>query len=310
MLTRNRKSLAVTNAKLQSEVLFFPRIKIPIPEHSAAYLPGGNMKLDWKGMGVTKVATPHEQMAVIKVKAEAARYLTEIQMFGAGQAPAGNKKECLVKDLVIGKYHNLVGEVVKMYWPDDASLDLYVTDYTENKDLYLYLDPNDDDGFNMPTQTRWPGPYGQVTIAIRLWEPHASWVRANIRVGEIVYLQNVHAKLSQENKLEGVIHQDHKYRDKICVHKCNRASQIAALNQRKAAHEQEYQMRQEARSAPQNLPKKPSAKASAKKKEKQRQRREQEKVEHKRAAAEEIAQADINPHGKSSVDQSHKISCL
>lgn len=305
---RSNKLLAQSSAALNSEIIFFPAASIPTTEQSLGYILGGVSRIPIGGsMSRTKDPSAQEQTAIINLKAAASSVAGNSKSAsGSGTsyfAPKRTKKEGLIQDMVIGKYYDLTGEVVKMFWVDSTTVDLYVSDYTENKDLYLYPDPEEESELGMSTQSSWKGPYGQVTIAIRLWEPHASAARSNIHEGDVVFLQNVHTKMSMTNKLEAAIHPDQRFPSKICVHKCTRQDQLAALNQRKSAYEQNRQKRRLALYAPENQPKKPSARAAAKKKEEKRERQRLQKELEQRALQkqveeEEIIRTDINPHSR------------
>ncbi|KAF2466077.1 uncharacterized protein BDR25DRAFT_238065 [Lindgomyces ingoldianus] len=201
-----------------------------------------------------------------------------------------------ISELEAGKFADMVGEVIKTYPANFDSLDIYVTDYTENQDLFYYQDPSEMD---LPPTKPWPGPYGQMTLQIRLFEPHASFARQNIREGDLVHIQNIHVKYSAANQLEGAVHQDRRFIDRINIRKISRQDQIQPIRKLKA----EYFRRRLSRSATitVNEPKKPSAKASAKKKEekkeRQRMQKEQEQKElEERAKTRAAARAGINPH--------------
>jgi protection-of-telomeres protein 1 len=328
--TRNSKPIARSVNKMASEVAFFPLKNIPAPAFAISYGQGGLSKLPWKGMICTKHPTPAEQMAIIHFKDAIDPFLLDIvpsadiskppplpTITGSSSKfantskpppPASRtfpktRKQADLKDMDFSRFYDLVGEVVKTYAADYSTFDLYVTDYTTNKNLFLYEDKSDIDDFSFGAQKNWPGPFGQMTMAIRLWDPHASWARENIREGDVVFLQNIHAKISQANKLEGAIHQDRSYPDRINVHKCNQEEQIAELKQRKEAYENEREKRMLAYESHQHL-KKPAAKASANKKEtkkeKQRLQKELEQQELKKQAEElSIAKGGINRHGES-----------
>ncbi|KAF2646122.1 hypothetical protein P280DRAFT_512323 [Massarina eburnea CBS 473.64] len=219
-------------------------------------------------------------------------------------AALGKKGAC-VKDLVVDKFCDLVAEVVKTFYTHDA-MDLYVTDYTENRGLFNYTDPDDPENLGYPSAKNWRGPYGQITIPIRLWDPHASRARQIVKEGDIVFLQNVRIKLDQDNKLEGRLHQDLRYPDKVCIMICRDPRQLAGLHENKKAWER-TQARKKT-DGPQNAPKKASAKASAKKKQdkkdRQRMKREQERDEAQEKLDQELenekkkkdTRLGLNPH--------------
>jgi protection-of-telomeres protein 1 len=217
----------------------------------------------------------------------------------SANAPAKKRsKLCEIKDMGFGEFHDLVGEVVKTYPASFNTLDLYVTDYTTNEDLFLYAEEDDED-LSFMFQKKWPGPKGQMTIAIRLYEPHASFVSNNVHDGDFVYIQNLKTKFSPMNKLEASCQQDQRYPNKIQVHLCTRESQMEPIKKRKEAYEQAR-----GKSGTSGLPaqpKKPSAKAAAKKKqekkERQRLQRELEEQELKEKL-EKIEAGQMNPRSE------------
>jgi protection-of-telomeres protein 1 len=127
---------------------------------------------------------------------------------------AFSKKLCLVQDMKDNLYCNMVAEVVKVF-DSHTGVDLYVTDYTKHRDLFLYTDPNDPDTMGYSSSSNWPGPSGQFTIMIHLWDNQADAAREKgIKVGDIVVLQNVHIEYNMD-RMEGGIHTDRDWRDKV-----------------------------------------------------------------------------------------------
>lgn len=221
----------------------------------------------------------------------------------ANPAPGKRKKLALLKDMGIG-FYDMVGQVVKTFAATYDSMDVYVTDYTTNKNLFMYEDPEADDDFNFGIQTKWPGPFGKMTIMVRLWEPHLSYARANVQEGDFVFLQNIKTKISLTGNLEGALHQDQKYPNKVQIRKCTNTSQLDPLLTRKKAYEDQREQRPVGGKTFLNQPKKPSAKAAAKRKEEKKQRRrlqkelEEQELE-KKAEEESVVRAGINPHSES-----------
>ena len=133
-----------------------------------------------------------------------------------------------------------------------GEIDIYITDYTENSLLYLYHSPEqlskedgrDGDVYNYTSnqpKKQWQGPFGQMTLPVRLWYPHSDWARGNIQEGDFVFLRNVHIKYSQNEKLEGALHQDLKFPDQVDVRKLAASDQrINKIKKRKADYERRY----------------------------------------------------------------------
>jgi len=305
----------ISGARLSfhTAILFFQPKNVPVPGLSTAYSEGGLLRLPFNGTPAAPGPTTDEQMAIIHLKENAAPFLPMVQQESTKKAlqPApNNDKRALIQDITFGKYYDIVGEVVKFFSPSPSIMDLYVTDYTTNPDLFLYEDPEEADAedFELTNARKWPGPFGQMTLAIRLWEPHSSYAHDNIREGDIVWLKNVHAKLSQANKLEGALHEDDKFREKILIRKVTYSKQIEEHRARKKAYEDAHELRRANRDLAPNAPKKPSAKASAKRKEMKKKMQqvqkeiEQEELE-KKAEADSVTRAGINPHSKKFLQQ-------
>lgn len=282
----------------------FKAKNVPMIEYSTPYSFGGNENLLSTLSYMADEANKAEQMAIIHLKAAALPFMAQIRNFATAKAPKPPSKDrkSLIQDLEFGKYYDILGEVVKFFSPDSMTMDLYITDYTTNKALFLYEDPEDSDSLIFATQRKWPGPFGQMTLQVRLWEPHNSFARENIREGDIVLLRNIHTKLSNANKLEGALHQDQRFPDKILITKVKYQDQMEELNRRKEAYENQRESDNIARMNA-NQAKKPSAKASAKKKEEKKEKERQKKEKERKALEEQaeedaVARAGVNPHSE------------
>ena len=137
-------------------------------------------------------------------------------------------KFSLIKDIACDTYHDLVGQVVKTY-PHNDRVELYLTDYTSNTLLFNYeWGQDDEDGSGREgdaysyvprasANKKWPGPFGKMTLTVTLWPPHAYFCRQNVKDNDYVHLRNVHIKFSRDCKLEGVLHSDQRYPERIDV---------------------------------------------------------------------------------------------
>jgi protection-of-telomeres protein 1 len=265
----------------RSGALVFPAAKIPVPQLSQAYQVG-TQNLPYTVTFGARDPTTQEQMAVIHMKNAASGSVQQVKQHAATQpvqATAPDKLS-LVKDLELGKFYDIRAQVVNIYYNNHGTVDLKVTDYTSNKNLFLYLDPDDED--YMFQDQSWKGPYGQVTISVLLYGNNAAWARENLAFGDYVYIRNMRTKLSPANKLEGVLHEDRQRPNQIDIRKLLKSSDIQAIDQRRGAHEK-VRPQKSAFEELQNEPKKPSAKASAsrkaEKKARQRLKNEQEQKE-------------------------------
>lgn len=155
--------------------------------------------------------------------------------FGAGSpsgSPPANSirrdKFTLIKNAQVETYYDLVAQVVKVYAHNDR-VELYVSDYTSNNLLFNYEGDQDDDytsgregdEYNYAPRNsvlkKWNGPEGKLTLTITLWPPHADFGRETLKEKDFVHLRNVHIKWSQDKKMEGVLHSDRRYPDRIDV---------------------------------------------------------------------------------------------
>ena len=139
----------------------------------------------------------------------------------------GRDKFSLVKDLQIDTFYDLIGQVVKIY-PNMGRLEMYVTDYTSNNMLYRYewdkpekenAQYSDDYNYSSKNSksSKWPGPYGQMTIMVTMWPPHSHFALSHVKEWDFVQLQNVRAKLDKDSKLEAMLSEDRWHPSKINV---------------------------------------------------------------------------------------------
>ena len=144
------------------------------------------------------------------------------------------------------KFYDLVGQVIKMYPVNDV-LEVYLSDYTTNNLLfnYDYQEPNDPEfEYASDVKRRWPGPFGQQTVQVTLFQPHAGYARTHIFENEFVLLRNVHIKYntySANNRLEGVLHANKFYPDDINVSKLEiEDERVKKVLKAKLAYEKQF----------------------------------------------------------------------
>ena len=136
-------------------------------------------------------------------------------------------KFSLVKDVKVDTFYNLVGQVVRQY-PSNGRVELYVTDYTKNCLVWDYPEPEDGNGVGREgdeynytagnaANKKWNGPYGKMTLTVTLWGDNAYFVQQHIKENDFVHLRNVHIKYSKDAKVEGALHTDRRYPDRIDV---------------------------------------------------------------------------------------------
>lgn len=136
-------------------------------------------------------------------------------------------KFSLVRDVNVSTFYNLVGQVVKLY-PSNGRVELYITDYTSHCLVWNYPEPDDGIGSGREgdeydytagcsANKKWKGPYGKMTLTVTLWGNNAYFCQQHIKEDDFVHLRNVHVKYSKDAKVEGALHSDRRYPDRIDV---------------------------------------------------------------------------------------------
>jgi len=137
-------------------------------------------------------------------------------------------KSCLIKDVKIDSFYDVVGQVVRKH-SANGRCELYVTDYTSNNLMYNYewgrseeeaiARDGDEHGY-LPKRTKnrhWPGPWGKMTLQVALWLPHSDFAMHSVKDEDWIHLRNLRIKLGQDGKLEGCLHTDRRYPDRVDV---------------------------------------------------------------------------------------------
>ncbi|KAF2126363.1 hypothetical protein P153DRAFT_76106 [Dothidotthia symphoricarpi CBS 119687] len=272
----------VSDKRQNSGVLVFPASKIPVPELSQAYQLG-NQRLPHEATFGTPDFTTQEQMAVIHTKHAASGALSEVRQFAASKpfkATASNKLS-LIKDLTFSLFYDVRAQLVNIYYTNHGTVELKVTDYTSNRDLHLYADPDEEESF-LVTYKNWSGPYGTLTLDVILYGSNANWARDNLSNGDYIFLKNMRTKMSPANRLEGVMHDDKINPDQVDIRKLTNSMDINEIIKRREAYEKQ-RTGKSALEVLQSVPQKPSAKEfvekKTKKREKQRLQKETEQKE-------------------------------
>ncbi|TKA63346.1 hypothetical protein B0A55_10953, partial [Friedmanniomyces simplex] len=164
MLPVNGVPMAVCNYQTRTQV--FPAASIPNPSYSIAYQGTNRLQSLGAPADIDKLSLA-EQAYVIQLKAELrqleakfANPLAEAVGKKRDAAPVGNagppekkarhstfgKKFQLVCETRHLKFADLCVQVVKKYSSQFGTCDLYVTDYTENRDTWYYAPPEEQDG--------------------------------------------------------------------------------------------------------------------------------------------------------------------
>ncbi|KAL8999833.1 MAG: hypothetical protein Q9169_001373 [Polycauliona sp. 2 TL-2023] len=124
-------------------------------------------------------------------------------------------KFTLLKDISANMFCDLVGQVVKTY-PGNGVAELYITDYTSNNLLFNYGWGHDDDDQDS-IRPKWPGPLGKHTLAVSLFPPHSYYATSNVEESQYVFLRNTRIKYCQDSRLEGCLHTDKRYPDRVDI---------------------------------------------------------------------------------------------
>ena len=158
--------------------------------------------------------------------------LTSIARMADGAPSKRKEKFSLIQDLSLPEHEgrlvfaDLLGEVRKLF-ENDFWVELSVTDYTTNEGLYNYAYGCDDDGstegdhfgYLATKQKAWPGPWGKMTMNIRMWDAHADFAREKVKVGAFVFLRNVHIGKGKDGRhyTEGKLRGDPNDHDRVGV---------------------------------------------------------------------------------------------
>ncbi|KAF2719748.1 hypothetical protein K431DRAFT_271988 [Polychaeton citri CBS 116435] len=208
--------------------VLFRSNSIPKPFFAVGYAAKQRLACEASSPAVKDGVTESEQLFVIQLKAEVDHLIGR----AAGQAdgtkrPAADTLESrrkhprvggfgpkfkLIEQLRDRMFADICGEVVKTFAVRSGDVELYVTDFTTNPQLWSYEKPSgrvtdthdetmhepgrdgDDFGYShsvKKTPKGFPGPYGKRVLKVMLKDPHAEEARSNVREGCFVLLQNV-----------------------------------------------------------------------------------------------------------------------
>jgi protection-of-telomeres protein 1 len=301
----NGRMDCISDFRMHSGVLVFPAKKIPVPELSLAYQSGAQVLPFLPTLG-TKDPTISEQVAVIELKHASSSSNQDVQQHASAAAfkTANKRSLSLIKDLRENVFYDVRVQVINLFYQFNT-VELKVTDYTANSDLFLYADPLVDN--DLVIHRNWPGPYGQLTMDVRLYDPHAGWARENISTGDYIFLRNLRAKISPANKLEGVMHQDKLNPGRVDISMLVNQAEIAEIDERRQSYE-----KQRLSKGPvlrDNGPRMTSAKVSAQKKQEKRDRIRLEKETELQDLEEKVKGWDAERNGIN-VNSGFMLHCI
>lgn len=233
--------------KFGSIMAIFQSSKIAAVDFVHAYESGAN-KLVFETFPTGKTLIPVPNMSVQLYVMHLKQWAEKTGLFG----PASNNKTALAGPLVevqgrslvdlsavrIDKFYKVVVQIKKV-WMEYDRASLYVTDFTENPFFYDQPAVNtaaNSDWLISPKNTPLPGKY---TLQITLFPPHSEWAssREQELTDAICVIDNLNIKLNKNgDNLEGKLHGDHRYPDKVDIQiiKDTDARAKALLARRKA----------------------------------------------------------------------------
>ncbi|KAI7320980.1 hypothetical protein KC315_g9260 [Hortaea werneckii] len=308
----NYRDQPVALSTWNTEPQVFPASSIPDPKFSIAYQ--GNERIVSRGAPQdTRKLSLQEQAYVISLKSDLSSSVTASTISATEQnkkrepgplppnlAPPVKKarssicsfgpKFQLVEELEHMRFANICGEVVKKFSNPFGQCELYLTDYTQNKNLFYYAPPEEEqqdgsrDGdifaYNQPIRKAWPGPYGWQVLKVNLCEPHSRFADQRVKEGDLVLLQNVKIKLgtySANPHLEGDMWPDSFSPDRVLIqiirnHQLD-LPEVKALEERKKKYEHMRKSVQPKREEEQKL-----SKTEKRKLKRQRQKEDKDKA--------------------------------
>ncbi|KAJ5690591.1 hypothetical protein N7462_004983 [Penicillium macrosclerotiorum] len=147
-----------------------------------------------------------------------------VQAFVAPKPKPGYLPLSLIEDLQPGQLTQLLGQVVKINTYNSDRCIIYLTDYTTNPALIDIKKDDEDIGSEGDTydylsrkKKDWPGPWGQMSIQVTLWEPHANFARERLKGDELVLITYSHVKPGRGNGIEAAVHEDKRYPEKVHI---------------------------------------------------------------------------------------------
>ncbi|KAI9871552.1 MAG: hypothetical protein M1830_002758 [Pleopsidium flavum] len=228
------------------------------------------------------------------------------------------QKFSFIKDVKIDSFYDLVGQIVKKY-SNNGRCELYLTDYTSNNLLYNYEwghpegdgAARDGDSFGYTARNsrhqQWPGPYGKMTLQVALWAPHSYFAMDNVKEEDYIHLRNVRIKFGQDARMEGALHTDRRYPDRIDVtilkdHEDDRVKDVMRRKREywNRAKSQGAEFLDFARGEKRKQPEGGGAPKGRGKKRKQQQQQEQQKASRESESAKGLTldRYELNKHSK------------
>ncbi|KAK5698942.1 hypothetical protein LTR97_006591 [Elasticomyces elasticus] len=325
------RGVPVAMCNFATKALVFPGASIPTPTYSIAYQ--GTNRLQSLGVpeDIAKLSLT-EQAYAIKLKAELR--MPDAKFANTVTETVGKKRDAepvhdggppekkarlstfgskfqLVRETRHMKFADLCVQVVRKFSSQFGNCELYVTDYTENREIWYYAPPEEEDtsardgddyGYSKQPKKAWPGPYGWMTLKVNVKDPHSLFANSKVDEGDFLLLRNVKMKIMAEGaKLEGDMWRDDVNHAQINIKKLM-SNDVPEL-QELLARKEKYWAKRQARHPPKADEPEKLGKTERKRQKKQKQQEEQAKV----AAAAALV-AERNKHVRCSNDEALLMS--
>ncbi|SLM38335.1 Telomeric single stranded DNA binding POT1/Cdc13 [Lasallia pustulata] len=163
--------------------------------------------------------------APVELNAQSISTSPSLEKPSSSMVSVPRQKFCLIENVEIDRFYDLVGQVIKLY-PNNGCTELYITDYTTNNLLYAYEWGRDGEGssrdgdpygYHPRASNKWRGPCGKMTLTVTLWPPHCHFAHSHVKEDDFLHLRNVRVKYSADSKVEGTLHTDKRYPDRIDI---------------------------------------------------------------------------------------------
>lgn len=150
----------------------------------------------------------------------------------------------LIGELAHRDFADIIVQVVKKFPANNGITELYVTDYTENQEMFYYIEPEQEDereregdtfGYTGAQKRTWPGPYGWLVLKVELYSPHAQYANLKVEEGDFVTMKNV--RMKHYHHLEGNMWPDQKNPAEVKIMKITKSAleqpEVVSLQERR-----------------------------------------------------------------------------
>lgn len=354
MMAYNQQPLALSN--YQTGVLVFPSASIPDPKFQIAYNDKKRIECHGVPLDVEKLNL-QEQAYVIELKQAMSAYVSalpggrhtvistqqsapqplataarvppletrkrsaeDVQVVASKRAKSATfgEKFHIISDTHHYMFADICAQVVRKFPSHFGTCELYVTDYTENKDMFLYRPPEDPEererdgdtyGYTGPPKKDWTGPWGQLVLKVNLKDPHANYANRQVEQGDLVLLRNVKMKMRDGSKLEGDMWPDDMNPEKVQIRKMIRHELEPPEIKELMGRKERYWAARERKAVAREKAERPKMTETERKKEKAARKKEKKQRDLEKAAA--LAEPGQRPKtkGQSKADLNPNVRC-